>query len=179
MRKLFIFLGSIFCSLLGFGCSDPTTAGIPAVTPFDINAYAGRWYEIARMPNWFERGLSDISAFYSLEADGTVKVVNRGFKKGKLKEITGKAWFTVRPEVGELRVSFFYPFSSVYKVIYADNAYSVAAVTGGDYSRLWILARTPHLDEETLERVLQWCANLGFENQKLIFPAVQSRKKCE
>ena len=95
MKKLFSFLAGIFCSLFWNGCSDPTTAGIPAVTPFDIKAYAGRWYEIARMPNWFEKGMSNVCAFYSLEPDGSVKVVNSGIKNGRPKSITGKAWFAV------------------------------------------------------------------------------------
>ena len=179
MKKWFVFLSGIFCSLFCIGCSNATTAGIPAVTPFDINSYMGRWYEIARMPTWFERGMTGVSAFYSLETDGSVKVVNSGMKNGKLRKITGKARFAVRPGTGDLRVSFFYPFSGVYKVIYVDNAYTVAVVTGGDYSQLWILARTPVISESELERLLQWTANLGYENGNLIFPAPQSGKKCE
>ena len=179
MKKVFSFLAGVFCSLFWNGCSDPTTAGIPAVTPFDINSYAGRWYEIARMPNWFEQGLSNVCAFYSLEPDGTVKVVNSGIKNGRPKKITGKAWFAIRPEVGDVRVRFFFPFSGIYKVIKVDNAYTVAVVAGGDYSQLWILARTPDLPESELEKLLQWVSLLGFETQNLIFTEQKWQKKRE
>lgn len=165
--------GSALLLALGWGCSDPTTAGIPAVEPFDIRQYTGLWYEIARLPNWFEKGMTNITALYTLEKDGTVKVVNSGIKNGKKTDITGKAWFAVRPEVGNLRVRFFYPFSSVYKVIYVDNAYSVAIVTGSDYSKLWILARTPSIPEAQLENLVRKVTNLGFESDALIYDANQ------
>ena len=179
MKKCLFFLGSVFCSLFGFGCSDPTTAGIPAVTPFDIRAYAGRWYEIARMPNWFEHGMYNVRASYSLNPDGSLKVVNSGMRCGKHKSITGRAWFTVRPDVGALRVQFFFPFSSVYKVIYLDNSYSVAVVTGEDYSHLWILARTPQIPEGELIKLVQYVTFLGFESGKLIFTKQKWLKSSE
>ena len=160
-------LSVLFC-LCG-GCTNSTTASIPAVTPFDAASYSGVWYEIARMPHWFERGMSNVKAVYTLEKDGTIKVVNSGIRSGRHKSVNGKAWFTVRPDVGELRVSFQYPFSGIYKVIWIDNAYSVAVVTGGDYSYLWILARKPQISENELEKLLQWITALGYETDQLIF----------
>jgi apolipoprotein D and lipocalin family protein len=163
--------GSALLLALGWGCSDPTTAGIPAVEPFDIRQYTGLWYEIARLPNWFETGMTNITALYTLEKDGTVKVVNSGVKNGRKTQITGKARFAVRPGVGNLRVRFFYPFSSVYKVIYLDSCYTVAIVTGSDYSKLWILARTPQISEAQLENLVRKVTNLGFESGNLIYSA--------
>ena len=168
LRKITSAFSGFFLALIG-GCTNSTTAQIPAVEPFDIKAYAGLWYEIARMPNWFEKGMSDITAFYSLEPDGKIKVVNSGMKNGRRKEITGKAWFTVRPQVGALRVSFFYPFSGVYKIIHINDTYTLAVVAGGDYSLLWILARTPVISEAELERTVQWITAMGFESGKLIY----------
>ncbi len=155
----------LFCS----GCSNSTTAGIPAVEYFNAASYAGVWYEIARMPNWFERCLYNVRASYTLNPDGTLKVVNSGMRCGKLKTITGKAWFTVRPEVGDLKVQFFFPFSSVYKIIYVNSDYSIAVVTGSDYSLLWILARTPQIPQGELIKLVQYVTALGYESENLIF----------
>lgn len=168
MKKSFFLSAAAAVSLL-CGCTCSTTAGIPAVEYFDLASYAGSWYEIARMPNWFERGMSNVTACYSLNADGTVKVLNSGLRNGKVKSITGKAWFTVRPDVGMLRVQFFFPFSGIYKIIYLDEKYSVAVVTGGDFSSLWILSRTPRISEKKLIRLLQWISALGYDTSKLIF----------
>lgn len=164
---LFVSIGVLFC--LCCGCTNSTTAGIPAVTPFDAASYAGVWYEIARMPHWFEWRLTNVKAVYTPQKDGTIKVVNSGMRFGRQKSVTGKAWFTVRPDVGELRVSFQYPFSGIYKVIWIDNAYSVAVVTGGNYSYLWILARKPQISENELEKLLQWITALGYETDQLVF----------
>ena len=66
-------------TLLLAGCAStrPPT-GVTAVTPFDVQRYAGRWYELARLDHAFERGMSDVSAGYTAQADGSVRVVNRG-----------------------------------------------------------------------------------------------------
>lgn len=179
MKKLLTFFAGVLCSFLGNGCFDSTTAGIPAVTPFDVNSYTGRWYEIARMPNWFERDMTNVCAIYSLEPDGTLKVVNSGLRNGKFHEVTGKAWFVVRPGVGDLRVRFFYPFSGVYKIIKVNENYSLAVVTGADFSSLWILARTPEIKEPELEKILQWVTALGYQTEKLIFTRQKWPEKCE
>ncbi len=169
MKKAFFIAGGALFLLCCCGCTA-TTAGIPAVEYFDAASYAGIWYEIARLPNWFERGMTGVRACYTLNPDGTLKVVNSGFRGGKLKTVTGKAWFTVRRDVGMLRVQFFFPFSGVYKIIYLDREYSVAVVTGSDYSYLWILARTPQISDELLVKLVQWVTALGYESENLIFP---------
>ena len=81
--------------LAGCGSTTPP-AGVTAVTPFSLERYQGRWYEIARLDHAFERGMSDVSAFYTPQADGSVRVVNRGFhtKQNRWSEAVGKALFT-------------------------------------------------------------------------------------
>lgn len=176
MEKIIILSAAAGALFLWGGCSNPTTAGIPAVEYFDADAYMGIWYEIARMPNWFERGMYNVKACYTLDPDGTVKVVNSGMRDGKCKEITGKAWFTVRPDVGALRVQFFFPFSGEYKIIYLNKDYSAAVVAGSDYSRLWILARRPQIRENELIKLVQWVTSLGFESSRLIFTKQEIRE---
>lgn len=169
MKKIIILFAAAGAVFLWSSCTDSTTAGIPAVEYFDAGSYAGVWYEIARMPNWFEKDMYNVKAVYTLGSDGTLKVVNSGMRRGKLKTITGKAWFAVRPDVGDLRVQFFFPFTGVYKIIYLDTAYTAAVVTGGDYSKLWILSRTPQISEKETIRLVQWITALGYESGRLIF----------
>ena len=86
--------------------------GITPVKNFELEKYLGKWYEIARLDHPFERGLSDISATYSLREDGGVNVVNRGFsiEKQKWQDADGKAYFVDKTDEGHLKVSFFGPF---------------------------------------------------------------------
>ncbi|PZU37840.1 MAG: lipocalin, partial [Acidovorax sp.] len=86
--------------------------GVKAVTPFDLQRYQGRWHELARLDHSFERGMTDVSATYTPQADGSVRVVNRGFAaaSGQWREAVGKALFTGAPTTGSLKVSFFGPF---------------------------------------------------------------------
>ena len=88
--------------------------GVQPVANFDLNRYLGVWYEIARLDHRFERGLSRVSAMYTLRDDGGVDVLNRGFDKstGKWQEAKGKAYFIGQPTVASLKVSFFGPFTA-------------------------------------------------------------------
>jgi len=150
--------------------------GIPdnvkPVGHFDAGRYLGKWYEIARLDHPFERGLTRVSADYSLRDDGGVRVVNRGYsaKEGKWKEAEGKAYFVGSRDVGYLKVSFFGPFYGSYVVIDLDHEnYGHALVCGPDRSYLWILAREPRLDDSVKARLTAKAAALGFETGKLIF----------
>ncbi len=135
--------------------------GIPEnVTPvedFELARYLGRWYEIARLDHSFERGLSRVTAEYSLREDGGVRVVNRGYseKEGEWKEAEGRAYFVGRTDQGHLKVSFFGPFFGSYIVFELDRgSYQYALVSGPDQSYFWILARRPEMDQELKERLI-------------------------
>ena len=101
------------CALLLAGCaSTRPPPGVTAVTPFDLQRYQGRWYELARLDHSFERGMTDVSATYTPLPDGSVRVVNRGFlpAKDQWREAVGRARFIGSPTTGSLKVSFFWPF---------------------------------------------------------------------
>lgn len=160
----------LFVALLS-GC-----VGIPEnvrpVDNFKLERYLGKWYEIARLDHSFERGLSRVSAEYSLREDGGVKVLNRGYSAAdnKWKEAEGKAYFVKGAELGYLKVSFFGPFYGSYIVCELDHEnYQYSLVSGPDTSYLWILARTPQLDEATTSMLVARAAALGFDTSKLIF----------
>ena len=142
------------------------------VENFRLNDYLGKWYEIARLDHSFERGLSRVTAEYTLRDDGGVKVVNRGYsaKEGKWKDIEGKAYFVQSPDQGYLKVSFFGPFYGSYIVFELDHGqYQYALVCGPDTSYLWILARTPTMDEGVKQSLIAKAASLGFDTGSLIF----------
>lgn len=145
---------------------------VAPVTDFSAERYLGKWYEIARFDHFFERGLSNVTAEYSLRADGSIKVMNRGFsnRTGSWKEAQGKAYFVKDPTCGFLKVSFFGPVYGSYIVLELDQErYQYSLVCGPDRSYLWILARTPILDETVKERLLAKAATLEFDVSRLIF----------
>jgi len=165
---------ALLCAmLLGLGaCSTTPPDGITAVTPFDVNRYAGKWYEIARMDHSFERGLSEVSATYRLQPDGSVEVINRGFDSGRKdwKQAVGKALFTGDPNRASLKVSFFGPFYGSYVIFELDHeGYQYSLVSGPDKSYLWILARRPEIDDDLKKVLIGKAAALGFDTNKLIF----------
>ena len=169
MQK-FMALLFITSVLLLQACSQ-LPENIEPVTDFDVNRYLGTWYEIARLDHSFERGLQQVTAEYSLRDDGGIKVVNRGFdtQKQEWDEATGKAYFVGDKNIGQLKVSFFGPFYGGYNIIALDEAYQYAMVCGPDRSYLWILARTPDLDQSIVEDLVKAAGGLGFATQELIY----------
>lgn len=144
---------------------------IKPVESFDVQRYLGTWYEVARLDHKFERGLSNVTANYSLREDGGVKVINQGYlKEDKTWESTeGKAYFVSEPDIGHLKVSFFGPFYSSYVVFDLDKEnYQYALVTGADKDYFWILARKPNLDPALLDQLMAKAKALGFATEKLI-----------
>jgi len=167
MRIAFAIIASLFLT----GC-----LGMPEkVTPvenFELNRYLGKWYEIARLDHPFERGLERVSAKYSMREDGGVSVVNRGYstKDKEWKAAEGKAYFVGDENKGYLKVSFFGPFYGSYVVFEIDEEnYSYAFVSGPDTSYLWLLARTPEIPQEIIEKFRQRAEALGFDTGNLIF----------
>lgn len=158
-------------ALLLAGC-----VGIPEnvkpVDNFKLEKYLGKWYEIARLDHSFERGLTRISADYSLRDDGGVRVLNRGYsaKENTWKEAEGKAYFVNRLDQGYLKVSFFGPFYGAYVVFELDHEYyQYALVCGPDKSYLWILSRTPEIKNDMKVKLMAKATALGFDTGKLIF----------
>ena len=162
---------SLLLALLLAGCVN-IPENIKPVDNFQGARYLGKWYEIARLDHSFERGLTDVTADYSLQDDGGIKVVNRGFsaKENKWKEAQGKAYLVNRSDQGFLKVSFFGPFYGSYIVFELDQKnYSYALVCGPDRSYLWLLARSPKINEDLKNRLIGKAAALGFDTGKLIY----------
>jgi len=145
--------------------------GITPISGFDLNRYLGTWYEIARLDHKFERGLEQVTANYSLNADSTVKVINRGFSvsKKEWEQAVGKAQFVGNTDEGHLKVSFFGPFYGSYIVFDLDEAnYQYALVSGPDKSYLWVLSRTPALDSDIYNNLVSKAEAAGFDTSQQI-----------
>lgn len=158
--------------LAGCAATHPPE-GIRAVTPFELQRYQGRWYEQARLDHRFERGLSDVSATYTPQADGSVRVVNRGFDaaQGRWREAVGRALFTGSPDTGSLKVSFFGPFYGGYHVAALDPDYRWSLVVGPDRSYCWILTRDRQLPAAQREAIVARARALGIDTEALIWVA--------
>lgn len=165
-----ILLGLLACLLAG-GCLG-VPPGISPVKNFQLDRYLGTWYEIARLDHPFERGLHNVTAEYSIHPDGGVRVVNRGYsvEDNAWQKAEGRAVFVREPDIGYLKVTFFWPFSASYVVFELDRQeYSYAFVTSSDRSYLWLLARTPSVDQAAIDRFLERTEELGFRTEDLIF----------
>ena len=158
-------------ALLGLAACSTIPKGVEAVQDFDQNRYLGKWYEIARFDFRFERNLNNTTAYYALNPNKTIKVVNAGYNyvNKQWKEAIGKAKFVSSPDVAMLKVSFFGPFYAGYNVIAIDDNYQYALVSGSSKDYLWILSRTTDIPNEVKENYLQIATKLGYEIENLIW----------
>ena len=167
-RYFFIVL---LASLSLFGCTG-SPEGVYPVKTFQLPEYLGSWYEIVRLDHSFERGMSSVTATYSMRDDGGVKVLNKGFKEDSQEwgEAEGKAYFVDSSDVGHLKVSFFGPFYGSYIIFELDTLdYQYAFVSGMNTDYLWLLARTPKVSDELIEHFVKSASALGFDTEQLIF----------
>ncbi|MEK7258576.1 MAG: lipocalin family protein [Pseudomonadota bacterium] len=168
MMKNFLILLVV---LMLAGCTGAPPGGLQIVQNFDLQRYQGDWFEIARLDHRFERGLSQVSANYTVQEDNSVRVTNRGFNENsqEWEEAIGKAKFVAAPDQGALKVSFFGPFYGAYNIVALDQEnYQWVMVTGPSYDYLWILARQPTLDAVVYGRLVEIAANAGFAVDELI-----------
>lgn len=177
-----MFIYSIFRSQAGFvlialialitlgGCVS-LPPDVKPVTRFELHRYLGKWYEIARLDHSFERGLDHVTAEYSLRDDGGIRVLNAGYSNElqSWKKAEGKAYFARQHDEGYFKVSFFGPFYGAYAVFALDEDYQHAFVTSYNKSYLWLLSRTPVVDDHVIQSFVQKAKGLGFETDRLIF----------
>lgn len=163
MKKMFFMaLAAMF-----FSACDATEIDNSTVKAVDLNRYLGSWYEIAKYDHVFERGLDYAMANYTLREDGKIDVLNTGIKDGRAKDAKGIAKTTNIP--GLLKVSFFGPFYSDYRIMMLDTNYQYVLVGGSNDKYLWILSRTPQLDEATRTLILAEADKRGYDTSKLIW----------
>ncbi len=155
-----------------FSCSTSWSAKMkPHIQPVVLERYTGVWYEIARFPHRFERNLAGVTATYTLLPDGKIKVENKGFKgglDGEMSNVVGKAKPAGDPEIGHLKVSFFWIFYADYYILALDQTdYQWALVGSSSPDFLWILHRKPQMEKPLLVSLVNKAAALGFDTSKL------------
>lgn len=151
-------------------CTVTVPDGVTPVSGFDVDRYLGTWYEIARLDHSFERGLSNVTATYSVNEDGSIRVGNEGFdtRTCRFDEREGRATFVGEPTTASLAVSFFGPFAGGYHVIELAPDYSYAVVSGGTKDFFWILARSPNMSPTLLNRLIADATANGYPTGELI-----------
>jgi apolipoprotein D and lipocalin family protein len=161
-----------FAGIVGLGESgaaqDRPLSTVPSV---DLQRYMGRWYDIASFPQRFQKGCHCTTADYEMTAKGYVRVINTCRKdgpEGKLDTAKGKAFVVEGTNNAKLRVQFFWPFRGDYWIIDLAEDYGYAVVGEPKREYLWILARTPKIDEELYQAIVSRCAEKGFDVSKLV-----------
>lgn len=148
-------------------CSTASKVDNSTIPSLDLNRFMGRWYEIARFDHKFERDMQQVTTIYVIQDNGRVKVINQGLKKDKWKTSEGKGKLTTTP--GLLRVSFWGPFYSDYRVMMLAQDYSYALIGGESDKYLWILSRSPQMRQDTRNQVLREAQRRGYNTNKLIW----------
>ena len=160
-------------SLFASGCQKNGSVMEPLKTVdfVDLSRYVGKWYEIARYPNKFQEGCVGSKATYILSDDGKIKVINECYNKsfsGKIRSAVGKAWVVDQETNSKLKVSFFWPFSGDYWIIDLGKNYEYAVIGHPDRKYLWILSRTPSMDENLYQAILIMLRGQEYDTEKLI-----------
>lgn len=163
----YIFISAVF-SLFRSLSAQPA---INVVESVDLKKYTGIWYEIARLPNTFEKNLKCVTATYTLRDDGRITVENRGVKisePGKVSSIKGVAWLPNPSVTAKLKVRFFWPFSGNYWILALDKDYRYALVGDPSLKYLWVLGRERVMDEKIYNNLLEVARNNGYNVQPII-----------
>lgn len=169
MKNILIFL----CTLLGMsGCSsgsNDSKIDNRTVQTFDLNRFMGKWYEIARYDHRFEKGMTRVTATYTMLEDGRIEVLNAGYKDGKYKDIKGKAKQPDANDPGKLKVSFFLWFYADYYVLDIDPDYRYVLIGSSSDKYLWIMSREETLPDDVLQSLLDQLRKRGYDTSRLVF----------
>ncbi len=166
-KHLLIILTGVF--LFSCGGNYPPLETVESV---DIQKYLGKWYEIALLPNSFEEGCHCTTAEYSLIDSETIKVVNtcnEDSADGEVDKANGKAFIVEGSNNSKLKVQFFWPFKGDYWILELDKDYKYVLVGSPSREYLWILSRTPQLDDDIIDMLKSKAEEKGFDTSKMIF----------
>lgn len=136
----------------------------------ELDRYLGRWFELARYENRFEKGCEGVTAEYARRPDGGVSVLNscrKGAPDGKLSAARGKAKVVEGAGGAKLKVSFFGPFYADYWVLDRADDYSWSIVGEPSGRYLWLLSREATPSREVMEAHLARLRRLGYDTSKL------------
>ncbi len=164
MKKKFILLLTIIAM------TAANSQIVQTVAKVDLNKYAGKWYEIASYPQRFQKGCTCTTAEYTTTDKGYIQVENRCNKdsvNGKESYIKGKAFVEKNSGNAKLKVQFFWPFRAKYWIIDLADDYSYAVVSHPNKKYLWILSRTPKMDDNTYKEITNRLLKKGFDLNRI------------
>jgi apolipoprotein D and lipocalin family protein len=141
---------------------------LEVVPHVELEKYLGKWYEIAHLPAKFQEGCNETTATYSLSKDGSISVLNQCTKNGKMKQAKGKAQVVVKNSNAKLKVTFFWPFYGDYWIMKLGGDYDYSVVGTPNRKYLWILSRTPQMDDELYSQLIEYVKSKGFDANNLI-----------
>jgi lipocalin len=170
MKQAAIYL-TLLLMIMKLSLNAQPSQEIKSTFDFEIEKYLGTWYEIARFDHRFERNLQGVSANYSLTDNGKIDVVNKGYKnslQGSVSIANGKARMVSPTTPRRLEVSFFLWFYSPYNILEIDKDYSYVMIGTGSDNYLWIMSRTPQMEKETFDMLIEKAKKRGYDTSKLI-----------
>jgi len=141
---------------------------LEVVPRVELEKYVGKWYDIAHLPFRFQEGCSDTTATYALSGDGGVSVLNECVRNGKVKRAKGRAKVVDKNSGAKLKVTFFWPFYGNYWIIDLGKDYDYAVVGTPNRKYLWILSRTPQMDDKLFSQLIESAKSKGFDTNNLI-----------
>jgi apolipoprotein D and lipocalin family protein len=168
-----LFMLLVGCSSSAGQLAAPQTAG-----QVDLQRYQGTWYELARLPMFFQRNCAQAQAHYQLQADGRVAVLNSCLSlSGEGLQANGEAVPQQAGQTDKLWVRFDNWFSRLfpdvtrgeYWVLYLDEGYQLALVGNPNRKYLWLLSRTPQVSAQSRERMLAIARERGYDTEGLIW----------
>lgn len=161
--------GALLAAATAYGLAKTGSSDLTTVPQVDLGRYLGKWYEIARYPNRFQKQcVGDTTASYSRRDDGKISVINTCRKPdGGLDDAKGTARVVDKQTNAKLKVTFFWPFSGDYWIIGLDPEYRWAVVGEPSRKYLWILAREPHMTDADYSRALEVVRQKGFDEHRL------------
>ncbi|MEW6052333.1 MAG: lipocalin family protein [Nitrospirota bacterium] len=158
MKQMGAFLLAVLSCVCLLSCGTRTASTLKVVSHIDLQRYTGVWYEIARYPNSFQEGCVASTATYTLRKDGRIDVLNQCRKHtldGPVVYAKGKATVVDQKTNAKLKVTFFWPFYGPYWIIDIGHDYEYAVVGHPERKYLWILSRTPRMDESLYRGILE------------------------
>lgn len=170
-KKSLLILAATAAVTFAYNALKQVKSKVKVIEPFDIDRYLGKWYEIARLDFKWEKGLSQVTATYNKNNDGSITVNNQGFhdQKNKWKQSIGKAKPIDSSKKAALKVSFFGPFYSGYHVVKIDQDYRYALIFGDNLDYMWILSREKTIPEAIKLAYLEYARKSGYAIENLVW----------
>ena len=175
MKKMIMILGLMISGIACASLSCHKTEPLPTAQNVDVARYIGKWYAISSMPQIFTRSCLGQTAEYQIIGENKISVLNTCLKKGgKTKTIDGQAVIVNTKTNAELEVTFnnfwtkLFRVKGDYTIIKLSEGYDAVLIGSKDRKSLWIMSRTPSIDEQTYNEFAQFAKENGFPTETLV-----------